>query len=97
MPVQDEVAVPTDAVMQKLVAEQIGKMNGRASPGFDCVAASFTKYATVLLPQPDGALNTIMFWSHTLAGSSSCFLIRPAYLSVEACKVYPTVQNGATS
>eukprot|EP00983_Pelagomonas_calceolata_P065438 1148593-Pelagomonas_calceolata.AAC.1 len=28
-----------------LVAKQIGKMNGRASPGFDCVAAPFIKYA----------------------------------------------------
>jgi len=25
------------------VAEQIGKMNEHASPGFDCVAASFIK------------------------------------------------------
>eukprot|EP00983_Pelagomonas_calceolata_P008720 284276-Pelagomonas_calceolata.AAC.1 len=33
--------------MQKLVAEQIGKMNGHASPGFDC-AVPLIKYATVL-------------------------------------------------
>eukprot|EP00983_Pelagomonas_calceolata_P045300 1139661-Pelagomonas_calceolata.AAC.4 len=86
MPVPDEVAVPTDVVMQKLVAEQIGKVNGRASPGFDCVAAPFIKYATVLLrPRLTSwsayrALNEFMCWSHTLAGSSRCFLIRPAYL-----------------
>jgi len=35
------------------VAEQIGKMNGRASPGFDCVAASFIKNAVVVRPKPD--------------------------------------------
>eukprot|EP00983_Pelagomonas_calceolata_P133159 1161940-Pelagomonas_calceolata.AAC.2 len=50
MPAPDEVAVPADAVMQKLVAKQIGKMSGRASPGFDCSAAPFIKYATVLRP-----------------------------------------------
>jgi len=40
--------------MLALVAEQIGKMNGRASPGFDCVAASFIKNAVVVRPKPDG-------------------------------------------
>jgi len=40
--------------MLALVAEQIGKMNGRASPGFDCVAASFIKNAVVVWPKPDG-------------------------------------------
>eukprot|EP00983_Pelagomonas_calceolata_P072013 1151486-Pelagomonas_calceolata.AAC.3 len=54
MPVPDEVAVPTDADMQRLVAEQIGEMNGRASPGFDCVAAPFIKYATVPRPRLTG-------------------------------------------
>jgi hypothetical protein len=29
-------------------------MNGRASPGFDCVAASFIKNAVVVRPKPDG-------------------------------------------
>eukprot|EP00983_Pelagomonas_calceolata_P010712 346399-Pelagomonas_calceolata.AAC.1 len=43
MSVSDEVAVPTYVVIQKLVAEQVGKMNGHASPGFDCVAAPFIK------------------------------------------------------
>eukprot|EP00983_Pelagomonas_calceolata_P064886 1148341-Pelagomonas_calceolata.AAC.1 len=33
------------------------EMNGRASPGFDCVAAPFTKYATVLRPQMSGRGN----------------------------------------
>eukprot|EP00983_Pelagomonas_calceolata_P030030 940152-Pelagomonas_calceolata.AAC.1 len=54
MPVPDEVAVPTDVVMQKLVAEQIGKMNGRPSPGFDSVAVPLIKYATVLCPRLAG-------------------------------------------
>jgi len=40
--------------MLALVAEQIGKMNGRASPGFDCVAASFIKNAVVVRPKPHG-------------------------------------------
>eukprot|EP00983_Pelagomonas_calceolata_P072424 1151704-Pelagomonas_calceolata.AAC.2 len=54
LPVPDEVAAPTLAAMQKLVAEQMRKMNGRASPGFDCVAAPFIKYATVLRPKMSG-------------------------------------------
>eukprot|EP00983_Pelagomonas_calceolata_P030649 962219-Pelagomonas_calceolata.AAC.1 len=56
MPVPDEVAVTTDVVIQKLqvVAEQVGEMDGRASPGFDCVAVPFIKYATVLCPQLTG-------------------------------------------
>eukprot|EP00983_Pelagomonas_calceolata_P049960 1141734-Pelagomonas_calceolata.AAC.4 len=54
MPVLDEVAAPTLAAMQKLVAEQIGKMNGRASLGFYCVAARFIKYTTVLHPCMSG-------------------------------------------
>jgi len=45
---------PSSNTMLALVAEQIGKMNGRASPGFDCVAASFIKYAVVVWPKPDG-------------------------------------------
>eukprot|EP00983_Pelagomonas_calceolata_P005928 196676-Pelagomonas_calceolata.AAC.1 len=54
LPVPDEVALPTIAAMQKLVAEQIGKMSRRASLGFDCVAAPFIKYATVLRPRMSG-------------------------------------------
>ena len=34
--------------------EQLGKINGNASPGFDCVAASFFKNALVVRPKPDG-------------------------------------------
>ena len=45
---------PSSDTMLALVAEQIGKMNGRASPGFDCVAASFIKNAVVVRPKPDG-------------------------------------------
>jgi len=40
--------------MLALVAEQIGKMNGYASPGFDCVAASFIQNAVVVRPKRDG-------------------------------------------
>eukprot|EP00983_Pelagomonas_calceolata_P117221 1160393-Pelagomonas_calceolata.AAC.8 len=54
MPVPDGVASPTLAAMQQLVAEQIGKTNGHASPGFDCVAAPFIKYATVFCPRMSG-------------------------------------------
>eukprot|EP00983_Pelagomonas_calceolata_P107336 1159332-Pelagomonas_calceolata.AAC.10 len=50
MPAPDEALEPTDIVMQKLVAEQIGKVNGRASTGIDCVADHFIKYAPVLRP-----------------------------------------------
>jgi hypothetical protein len=40
--------------MQMMVAEQIKKMNGRASPGFDCVAALLIKHAVVVRPRADG-------------------------------------------
>ena len=40
--------------MLALVAEQTGKMNGHASPGFDCMAASFIENAAVVRPKPDG-------------------------------------------
>eukprot|EP00983_Pelagomonas_calceolata_P125291 1161196-Pelagomonas_calceolata.AAC.3 len=40
--------------MRGLVAKQIGKMNGRASPGLDCVAAPLIKYAAVVRPQVNG-------------------------------------------
>ena len=45
---------PSSDTMLALVAEQIGKLNGRASPGFDCLAASFIKNAVVVRPKPDG-------------------------------------------
>ena len=45
---------PSSDTMLALMAEQIGKMNGRASPGFDCVAASFIKNAVVVRPKPNG-------------------------------------------
>jgi len=41
MPAPDTVDTPSVELMQGLVAEQIRKMNGRALPGFDCVAAPF--------------------------------------------------------
>ena len=44
---------PSESVMQMLVAVQIKKINGRASPGFDCVAAPFIKHAVVILPRAD--------------------------------------------
>jgi len=40
--------------MLALVTEQIVKMNGRASPGIDCKAASFIKNAIVVWPKPNG-------------------------------------------
>jgi len=40
-----------------LVAEQIKKKNGRASPGFDCVAAPFIKHAVVIRLRADGRGN----------------------------------------
>jgi len=54
MPAPDTTDPPSSNTMLALVAEQIGKMNGRASPGFDCVAASFIKNAVVVQPKPDG-------------------------------------------
>eukprot|EP00983_Pelagomonas_calceolata_P023467 739235-Pelagomonas_calceolata.AAC.1 len=54
IPEPDAVAVPSEEEMQGLVAEQIGKMNGRASPGFDCVAAPLIKYAAVVRPRFNG-------------------------------------------
>eukprot|EP00983_Pelagomonas_calceolata_P037196 1136239-Pelagomonas_calceolata.AAC.1 len=54
MPEPDAVAVPSEEEMQGLVVEQVGNMNGRASPGFDWVAAPFTKYAAVVRPQVNG-------------------------------------------
>ena len=42
------VPEPIKAAMQNLVPEQIKKMNGGASPGFDCVAPLFIKYAIVV-------------------------------------------------
>jgi hypothetical protein len=56
MPAPDTIDPPSRSdTMLALVAEQIGKMNGRASPaGFDCVAASFIQNAVVVRPKPDG-------------------------------------------
>eukprot|EP00983_Pelagomonas_calceolata_P015797 500993-Pelagomonas_calceolata.AAC.1 len=44
----DAVVVPSEEEMRGLVAKQIEKMNGRASPGFDCVAVPFIKYAAMV-------------------------------------------------
>ena len=38
MPAPDTINPPNSNTMLALVAEQKGEMNGRASPGFDCVA-----------------------------------------------------------
>ena len=54
MPAPDTIDPPSSDTMLALVAEQIGKMNVRASPGFDCVAAFFIKNAVVVQPKPDG-------------------------------------------
>ena len=54
MPAPDTINPPSSDTMLALVAEQMGKMNGRASPGFDCVAASYIKNAVVVRPNPDG-------------------------------------------
>ena len=54
MPVPDASITPSESVMQMLVAEQIKKMNGRASPGFNCVAAPFIKHAVVIRPRTEG-------------------------------------------
>ena len=42
---------PSSDTMLALMAEQIGKMNGRASPGFDCVRLL---PSVVVRPKPDG-------------------------------------------
>jgi len=53
--VQPDVVEPPDlTTIQGLVARQIGKMNAQASPGFDCVAAPFIKYAVVQRLRPSG-------------------------------------------
>ena len=54
MPAPDTIDPSSSDTMLALVAEQMGKMNGRASPGFDCVAASYIKNAVVVRPNPDG-------------------------------------------
>ena len=54
MPVPDAAVMPSESVMQMRVAEQIKKMNGRASPGFDCVAAPFIRHAVVTRPRIEG-------------------------------------------
>jgi len=54
MPAPETIDPPSSDTMLALVTEQIGKMNGRASPGFDCVAASLIKNAVVVRPKSDG-------------------------------------------
>jgi hypothetical protein len=54
MPAPDTIDPPSSDTMLALVAEQIGKMNGRASPGYDCVTASSIKNAAVVRPKPYG-------------------------------------------
>jgi hypothetical protein len=54
MPVPDTIDAPSIDTMLALVIEQIGKMNGRASPDFDCVAAPFIKNAVMIRPKLNG-------------------------------------------
>jgi len=54
MPVPNVAVTPSESVLQMLVAEQIKKVNGRASPGFNCMAAPFIKHAVVIRPRADG-------------------------------------------
>ena len=54
MPAPDTNDPPNSDTVLALVAELIGKMNGHASPGFDCVAASFIKKAVVVWLKLDG-------------------------------------------
>jgi exonuclease III len=54
IPEPDSVPVPSLDSMRSLVADQIKKMNGSASPGFDEIAAPFIKGAVVLRPKPNG-------------------------------------------
>ena len=54
IPAPDTIDPPSNDTMLALVAEQIGRMNGRASPGFDCVAASFIQKAVVVWSKLDG-------------------------------------------
>ena len=51
MPAPDTIDPPSSNTMLALVAEQIGKTNGRASPGFDCVRLL---PSVVVRPKPDG-------------------------------------------
>ena len=44
MPAPDTIDPPSSDTMLALVAEQIGKLNGRASPGFDCVAVIYYRW-----------------------------------------------------
>jgi len=55
----DTIDPPSSNTMLALVAEQIGKMNGRASPGFDCVATSVIENAVVVRPKPDGRVSVL--------------------------------------
>ena len=54
VPEPDVVSAPFEVAMQGLVAEQFKKMNGSASPGFDCVAPLFIKYTVVVRPWANG-------------------------------------------
>eukprot|EP00983_Pelagomonas_calceolata_P118979 1160557-Pelagomonas_calceolata.AAC.2 len=51
IPEPDSVSAPSLDTMRSLVAEQIKKMNGSVSSGFDEVAAPFIKGAVVLQPK----------------------------------------------
>jgi len=53
MPVPDVAVTPSESVKQMLVAEQIKKMNGCASPGIDRVAVPLIKHAVVIRPRAD--------------------------------------------
>eukprot|EP00983_Pelagomonas_calceolata_P023562 742712-Pelagomonas_calceolata.AAC.1 len=71
--------------MQGLVAKQIGKMNGRASPDFDCVAAPFIKHAAMVRPRVNGRgterVNVLVPYIARLS-KLSCSMTRFAFLNV---------------
>jgi len=81
MPVPEVAVTPSESVMQMLVAEQNKKMNGHASPGFDCVAAPFIKHAVVIRLKAEGRgterVNVLVPYLGRLL---SCCMTRPAYL-----------------
>ena len=80
MPEPDVVPVPSEAAMQGLVAEQIKKMNGGASPGFDCVAPLFIKYAIVVHSWANGRGTERENVLVPCVGSFlCCYMTRPAY------------------
>mmetsp|Transcript_418 Transcript_418/g.1002 ORF Transcript_418/g.1002 Transcript_418/m.1002 type:complete len:905 (+) Transcript_418:594-3308(+) len=54
MPEPDVMELPDAAALYPIVCEHMGKLNARTSPGFDAVAAPFTKYAEKRVPAVNG-------------------------------------------